>query len=165
MLIHLSWINCTNIGIKFITLWSWVAFECRVIWNMFFQLRMHQSLNDMQRVIQDSAHFLLTSDKSHYTSPDPVLHPLTFVCELNPTGCNLHWVLSCTEENLQVLEFFWSVFNWELQNPNWRNHSGQSQRAQIIPVNLSKLKGNTCNWCNSRKCVGVTINLDLLLIR
>lgn len=43
-----------------------------------YATRMHQSLNDLQRVIQDSAHFLLTSDKSHHTSPDPVLPPLKF---------------------------------------------------------------------------------------
>ena len=40
---------------------------------------MLQSLNDMQRVIQDSAHFLLTSDKSQYRTPDKVLPPLKFV--------------------------------------------------------------------------------------
>lgn len=67
------------------TLWSWVVFDCTVMWNVFIQLRMHQSLNDLQRVIQDSAHFLLMSDKSHHTSPDPVLPPLKFVCALNPT--------------------------------------------------------------------------------
>ena len=41
---------------------------------------MLQSLNDVQQVIQDSAHYLLTSDKSQHKSPDPVLPPLKFVC-------------------------------------------------------------------------------------
>ncbi|KAJ7393930.1 hypothetical protein OS493_003599 [Desmophyllum pertusum] len=43
-----------------------------------YATRMLQSLNDMQRVIQDSAHFLLTTDKSHHLAPDPVLPPLKF---------------------------------------------------------------------------------------
>ncbi|KAL9985464.1 hypothetical protein ACROYT_G007876 [Oculina patagonica] len=43
-----------------------------------YATRMHQSLSDLQRVIQDSAHFLLTSDKSHHTAPDPALPPLKF---------------------------------------------------------------------------------------
>lgn len=43
-----------------------------------YATRMLQSLNDMQRVIQDSAHFLLTSDKSQYRTPDKVLPPLKF---------------------------------------------------------------------------------------
>jgi len=32
----------------------------------------------------------LMSDKSHYTSPDPVLPPLKFVCALNPTEYDLY---------------------------------------------------------------------------
>lgn len=45
--------------------------------------RMLRSLNDMQRVIQDSSHFLLTSDKSQYKLPDQHAPPLKFVCTLS----------------------------------------------------------------------------------
>lgn len=43
-----------------------------------YAARMLRSLNDMQRVIQDSSHFLLTSDKSHYKLPDQHAPPLKF---------------------------------------------------------------------------------------
>ena len=82
------------------------------MWNVFIQLRMHQSLNDLQRVIQDSAHFLLTSDKSHHTSPDPVLHPLKFVCALNLTEYDSYRALLNTDYNLR--KFIRAVFKWVL---------------------------------------------------
>lgn len=112
---------------------SWVIFYCIVIWNVSIRLRMHQSLNDMQRVIQDSAHFLLTSDKSHHTSPDPVLPPLKFVCPLHPTEYDLYWALLYIEYNLH--KFIRAVFNWVLWNPNLRSHSGKSERTQTVQQN------------------------------
>ena len=46
----------------------------------FSHFRLHRSITDMQRVMMDSVHFLLSKDKANYKEQDPALAQVKPVC-------------------------------------------------------------------------------------